>query len=866
MELLERAPYLAQLTVLLRQAAAGQGALVLLTGEAGIGKTALVHQFGRAAEKDARVVIGGCDALSTPRPLGPLVDIAAILGGDLTDLLDGGAPRDRIFRSFLSQLASSARPTVVVFEDLHWADQATLDLVLFLSRRLSPVRALLVATYRDDEIGPRHPLRIVLGDLATEGAVHRFTLPRLSEDAVRVLADGSGIDPATLYNQTAGNPFFVAEALAAGGSGIPASVRDSVLARAARLSEPARSVLEAAAVIGTTVDPSLLSAVIGPALASLEECVAMGLLRGDGAALSFRHEIVHETILDTLLPPRRTQLHRGVLAALRAGGIGADRLASVAHHAEAAGDAQAVSEYAPAAAVRSASLGAHREAAAQYARALRFADGLPLETQADLLERRAYQCFLTAQFTEAIELCNRALECRRSLGDRRKEGDALRALARILWCTGRITESGERAREAVALLEQLPPGPELAMAYSAMSSVCMNAEEAEGTLTWGARALELARRLDHTEVLVHTLNNVGTMELLRGRPEGREKLDQSLDLARQAGLEEHVGRAFIHFGWVAARTRRFDLYDRLTAGLEYCGERDLYLWRIWLVAYRSRLELDQGRWTEAAESAAFVAHYAHGESMSRIPALCVLALVRARRSDPDFWPLLDKALALAEPTHQLQHVAPVAAARAETAWLQGRPEAIEPETRTAFELARAAGDPWTLGELAYWRWRAGLHDEIPVGAAEPYALQIAGQWVQAAAIWDRLGCPYEAAGALIDGDEPAMRRAHAQFERLGARTAAAIVARRLRERGVRDIPRGPRPSTRAQPAHLTTREVEVLQLIAEGFRNAEIARRLSVSNKTVDHHVSSILSKLGVRSRTEAARQAGILLNPVRQS
>jgi len=305
MELLERGPYLVQLNALLRQAASGQGSLILVTGEAGIGKTALIHQFGRSAEKEARVLIGACDPLSTPRPLGPLVDIASVLDGELADLLDRETPRDRIFRSFLSSLASARRPTVVVFEDLHWADQATLDLILFLSRRLTSVPALVVATYRDDEVGPRHPLQIVLGDLATGATVHRLMLPRLSADAVRALAGGSGIDPAMLYQQTSGNPFFIAEVLASGGAGIPASVRDAVLARVARLSEPARSVLEAAGVIGTTVDPSLLSAVTGPVLEPLEECVAMGMLRGDGAALSFRHELVRDTILDMLLPPRR---------------------------------------------------------------------------------------------------------------------------------------------------------------------------------------------------------------------------------------------------------------------------------------------------------------------------------------------------------------------------------------------------------------------------------------------------------------------------------------------------------------------------------------------------------------------------------
>lgn len=859
-ELLERDSYLEQLATYLRRAVSGQGAVVVVAGEAGVGKTALVQQFLPAARKVARVFAGACDPLSTPRPLGPLVDMAGSLGDEFAGLLSGDTARHHIFRLFLDHLTSSARPTVAIFEDIHWADQATLDLVRFLGRRVGIAPALLIITYRDDEVGTRHPLRVALGDLATSAATHRVVLPPLSEAAVHLLAAGSGIDSATLYHRTGGNPFFVTEVLAAGDSGIPANVRDAVLARAARLSARAHSALEAAAVIGIVVEPSLLSDVFGPATEPVEECVSLGMLRSKGGVLVFRHEIVRETMLETLLPQRRKELHGKVLAALRAVSR-PDLLASLAHHAEEAGDATAVLEFAPAAAGHAASLGAHREAASQYARALRCADGLPLETRADILERRAYQCFLTAQFTQAIETHERALECHRILGDRRKEGDSLRALSRILWCTGRIVESGKRAREALALLEQLPPGHELAMAYSAMSSVCMNSEDAEGTLTWGARALELAQRIDDTEVQVHTLNNIGTIELLRGVSEGRQKVERSLELAHHAGFEEHVGRAYIHLAWAAARTRRFEMMDRLTAGLEYCGERDLHLWRYWLTTYRSRLELDQGQWTEAADSAAFVIHYSQGESMSRVPALCVLALARARRGDPDFWPLLDEALAHAAPTEQLQHIGPVAAARAEAAWLTGNAVRIDAETRPMFERALEVRDPWTLGELAYWRWRAGLLEEIPSGAAEPYALQIAGRWARAAMLWTQIGCPYEAASALLDGDEPALRQAHAEFERLGARPAAAIVARRLRELGVRDIPRGPRPATRAHPANLTDREFEVLGLIAEGFRNAEIARRLSVSAKTVDHHVSSVLAKLGVRSRTEAAREAGKLLN-----
>ncbi|MBI2200469.1 MAG: AAA family ATPase, partial [Armatimonadetes bacterium] len=758
MKILERETFLKELKGWFRESASGEGRLVFVGGEAGIGKTVLVRTFNHAIAGLARVAVGACDPLSTPRPLGPLVDVADILGSDVGPLLERNVPRDKVFRAFLESLNTA--PTVAVFEDVHWADEATLDLLRYLGRRIVAARALLISTYRDDEIGPAHPLTTVLGDLATAGAVRRMTLPPLSEAAVRTLAAGSDVDPAELYRQTGGNAFFVTEVLASGTRGIPATVRDAVLARASRLSAKSRKVLDVAAVIGFRLEPWLAAEVAGDDADALDECVAAGMLHARDDVLAFRHELAREAILEAIPPQQSLALHRSVLTALRQSPATRDDLTRLAHHAEAAGDRQAVLEYAPAAARRAEALGAHREAAAQYARAVRFAEGLPLEALAELLERRAYQCFLTAEFTDAVKTHERALECRRALGDRRKEGDSLRALSRVLWCVGRIADAENRAREAVTLLEKFPPGHELAMAYSAMSSVRMNAEDAEGTLTWGARALELAQRLDDREVLIHTLNNIGTMELLRGVPEGRQKLERSLELARELGIEEHVGRAFIHLAWAAVRTRKFDLTDRLAAGLEYCNDRDLYLWRLWLVAYRSRLELDQGRWTDAADSAAFVVHYAQGASLSRIPALTVLALVHARRGNPDLWPLLDEALAKAGPTEQLQHIAPVAAARSEASWLEGNSAAIDGATRAVFARALEVRDPWTLGELAYWRWRAGLLLEPPPGASEPYALQIAGEWGRAAELWAEIGCPYEAALSLTDGNEPeALRRA-----------------------------------------------------------------------------------------------------------
>jgi DNA-binding CsgD family transcriptional regulator/tetratricopeptide (TPR) repeat protein len=838
-------------------ASRAQGQLAAVSGEAGVGKTSLLEALA-AGERDVAFLWGACEALDTPRPLGPLLDMAPALDADVEAALRSGNPRHQVFGAFLDSLARRSPPTVVVFEDVHWADVATLDLLRFVGRRIHRIQALLVVTWRADEVGANHPLYRVLGEIPTR-SMHRIELRPLSFDTVAQMA-GPLHDARTVFTLTNGNPFFVTELLRSAGGTVPVSVRDAILARRAVLPVATRQVIDAISVVPSRAEIEIVRAHAANVADAVVPAVDAGLLNFDGRTLGFRHELARLAVLASLPLIRVQDLHRSVLATLSPLSNRPGVLARLVHHAVGAGDADAVQRFAPMAAQQAAALGAHREAAAHYRTALAWADGLAPSVRAEIGDLLSYECYLTGEMADARDARVDALRLWRQLNVPKAIGRDIRWLSRLAWFLGDHAEATARAVEALEVLAPLGEDEELAMALSNRAQLHMLAREHDRCLEIGGRAIEMARRLRSVDVLSHALNNVGTRLMIAGSASGRQMLEESLSLALGHDLHEHAARAFTNLATSSLQLREYDYAQRqLNNGIRYCVERDLDSWALYLLGCRGRLFAETGRWAEAEADAAAVIENRRASVVARIPALAALGLIRARRRAEAAADLLEEALAIAVPTAESQRLVPVRAARAELALLEGRLDAARAEADAGLECLTPDDPPWDWELLRYLRWRADGGRRPPkkkagaaVAGSGPHALQMRGEWRAAADAWARFGCPYERADALADGDVPAMEEALQMFVALGAAAAADRVRQRLRDAGVTRLRRGPRASTRAHPAGLTRRESEILGLIAGRLSNQAIADRLFVSAKTVEHHVSAILAKLKVSTREQA--------------
>ncbi|MBK3563028.1 helix-turn-helix transcriptional regulator [Streptomyces sp. MBT62] len=863
--ILEREPELVRLATAAREAADGAGSVALVLGEAGIGKSSLVRAMPERLPQHTRILLGQCDDLATRRPLGPFRDLIGSVGAELARAVMEGGDRHRVYEALLGELSGVPHPAVLVVEDVHWADEASLDALRFLVRRMAQLPAVLVLTYRDDELSREHPLRHLLGQVSRADRVHRLPLARLSKSAVHTLSSASSLDPAQVYEVTSGNPFFVTEILAAGGTGsVPPTVVDAVLARLRGLDGRSVDALEQLAVVPSAVERTLVDTLLADGVAGLAAAEQRGLLTVTPERVAFRHELIRRAVADSLPAARRIELDRRVLTALVAR-PGSDP-ARIVHHAARAGDQDAIARYGPAAARDATEAGAHREAAAHLRLVLRQRHRYTPAELADLLERYAVECYTLADSVEAVAAQRDAVALRRSLGDTLALGADLRWLSRIQWWAGHAEEARDAAREAIAVLEHAGDDRLLALALSNTAQLRMLSDRFTEAIAHGERAIALARRVDDPAILAHALNNVGSARWRSGDPDGRRQLEESLAVALAAGEVEHACRSYANIIWTLLDNLQYAEADRfLPPAMELADRAEHLGFLNYLHVEQAMRRLAAADWEEAERHAEYGMH----EFVpARCPALTVLARVRVRCGRPGADEPLTQAWEIAVGTGELQRTGPVAAVRAEAAWLRGDHAAAAEAAGPVHAHARSLGYGRYRAELGYWLSKAGQPPVPADDSDHPYALQAAGEWKRAADLWQQAGCPYEHAAALAESPDPADRlTALAQLDALGAEPLARLVRAELRRLGVSHVPRGPHAATRGNPAGLTDRQLQVVRLLVDGLTNPEIADRLVVSVRTVDNHVRAVLEKLDAPTRRQAAARAAELgLPPYRET
>lgn len=853
-DLIERDVSIRTLLDCLALAGSGSGQTVLISGEAGIGKTSLLRALADL-RGDARIWWGACDALRTPHPLAPLYDIARSADVSFGTQLRGEGSRAALFESVIGELKQSRTPTIFVIDDAHWADEATMDLMKFLGRRIDGVSCVLAIAYRDDEVTVSHPLRGVIGELPRT-SLTRIELARLSPRAVAELARRALQSPKGLYESTAGNPFFVTEVLRSAGTGMPRTIQDLVLGRFAVLSGAAQTVLRLVSVEPRELERWLADVLLPESALAIEECLNTGFLEADEVSLRFRHELARNVVEGTLSTPGARALHDRILRALVEHHADPVSSARLAHHAIQAGDHANILRYAPLAAHEAAQRGAHREATAHYEAALASPGAVDIEERASWFEAYAYECQFTAQLEAAIAARAAAAELHHRAGNVIGEAECLSELALAYMRALRTEEADAASRRAVELLESREPSVALAHAYRIEAHLRMLSRECEAAIAWSAKSIALAERFGARAVHVAALGVLGAATQFVDYEAGCRCLTQAFDLAVGEGLDfmAAVIRNNLGSGSLELFCLR-EAHEQLRQAAAFARQRDIDSAATYATASLALCEMYLGRWEESEENALDVIE-GPDRTVSRVNALAALARVKSRRGEPGAQALLDEASSLVEGSKILQKIGPISAARAEAALLQGDRAGAIDAARSALELAARDGLKWLGGELTYFMRRAGASDIPAAPLAEPFQLQLDDRFREAAAAWASIGCPYEQARALAEGDSVARLEALEIFDRLGALTLAADLRQQLRAAAVRGVPRGMRASTRSNPCDLTERELEVVALLCEGLKNSEIAERLCRSVRTIDHHVAACFAKLDVSTRSEAVAAA----------
>lgn len=842
--ILERERELGRLAGLLDEVAVAGGRVALVRGEAGMGKSALVHRFVEQANGRAQVLMGSCDDLLTPQPFGPIWDVARDQPAIARQLTQGGD--GRAVMEALLQLLSREHPTVLIIEDTQWADEATLDAIKFLGRRVGRTNGVLLLTFRDGEVDADHPLRQVIGELRAQNVV-RIQLQPLSAEAIAHMIGDHPFSVDEVLGLTGGNPLFVTEVLASGVAGVTSSIQDSVLARASKVSPTARRLLHLVSVIPGAVDRGLLGRLMEPSADDVNGCVQQGLLEVHDGTVSFRHELQRRAVEASLAAEDRRNINKLVLDAL--GGEGDP--ARVVHHAREAGDVAALVEHAPLAARSAMAIGSQREAVAHFRTLEDHTDRFDSAERAGLLEDWARaESYLGDE--RAVQLVTDSIALRRALGDDEALARALTFAVSVYERNGLMEQATASAHEAVAMLNARPPSATLAAALTQQGWLLfMRGTDDRRALELADEAIRIADDMDNDMAAVRAMIWKGAITHNMGDREGFSLVEEAHQRAAKGGFRYEETIALVNLAGMSADVREIArASDLVRRAHDTAARYEIRALETYTQAMHAEILLWQGDWEQAEDTATAALD---GPGHAATVAWRILGQIQARRGRSEAGVILERVWSYAERSGQLQQMDPAASVMAEYAWLAGDHD----ERRLAIisstiEQALAAGPPWPSGALAFWSWKLGLLDSVPKHTPEYYRAIVDSRPEVAAEFWRSRGVPYEEAVALMHGTETDKRRAIELFDGLDAAAAADRVRLALRAEGV-SVPRGRSMSTRSHAAGLTTRQAEVLDLLAEGLSNPQIADRLFISHRTVENHVAAVLMKLDVPDRHSAA-------------
>lgn len=824
------------------------GTVVFLSGEAGFGKTSLLRLLHDELDHRYRVMFAACEPVGIPAPFAPLFDLKGQLPDEMLARIASGTGRPVIYSEMLEFLKKER--VVLILEDLHWADEATMGLARYLGRRMSQTMSCLILTYRTEEIDLAHPLRLVIADVGPSAT--RIELPALTRSGVEKMARDLPVDPHSVYEATLGNPFFVDELLTNQGDRLPATIGDAILARVSQLPSETHEILYMIALSTDGVDLDVL-ADWTDSDSLLDLAVQRRLVEVTGGAVRCRHDLIRETLLGRVPPILQRSLHARLLAYLEASPDRPSDFAKLAYHSVGAGESVKAARYSLQAARDAARGGAHRQAAFHFANALQFKEAMQQEVLKEALSEAATEHCLINEFETAGNLAN--LRVRLSS----TPIEATRARAWYAFFKSRENDLEASRREATLAIDglrDLPPSEELALGLAVLAWVEMVEGHWDEAVAVGSRAVEVARIVHSSEVEVHAATTAGLARFNLGDPAGRVEVERAAEFGVAVGLGEFAARALNAIGMIDLDSGRLDAaqasFDRL---IEYCSTHELDAWYIAGVATRSWIEVAAGRW-EAADADLEIVGGQRTCVQTEVETLIAAATLRARRGDPGSEEMIVEALAPLDRSRDHVLLVMGGALALEAAWLGLLPlEDAARRYRHLLQLPTLAQDRAGRPMLAFWARRLDL-DPPPGSIGGPPGLEWRGAVEEAADSWERKGFVVQAAvtRAMVPGAD--LDSVFARLSGLGAEGVISGLRRELKRRDVVRIPRGHRRSTRQNPAGLTARQVEVLELMVSGLSNAAIAEALFISEKTASHHVSAVLAKLNVSSRLQAAAMA----------